>query len=153
MLRTFELEETELDENDPWGPFMSAVGFAIRSTYHTTLEATPAQLVFGRDMLLPVRMQADWARIQQKRQKEMTCNNERENRKRITHKYNVGDKVLLDKPGILRKMSKPRQGPYEVERVYSNGTIRIRKRLTQGIVSERVNIRRVHPYYESDSTD
>ena len=42
MLRTFELEEMELDENDPCGPFMSAVGFAVRSTYHTTLEAMPA---------------------------------------------------------------------------------------------------------------
>ncbi len=47
MLRTFELEERELDPDNPWSEFLTAVGYAIRSTYHTTLEATPAQLVFG----------------------------------------------------------------------------------------------------------
>ena len=41
-LRTFELEERELDEKDPWTPFLQATCFAIRSTYHTTLGATPA---------------------------------------------------------------------------------------------------------------
>ena len=50
------------------------------------------------------------------------------------------------RPGILRKMSTPRTGPHKVEAVYTNGTIRIRK----GVVSERVNIRRVHPYRESE---
>jgi hypothetical protein len=47
-LRTFELEHKELDTNDPWGPFLSAAAWAIRSTVHTTLDATPGQLVFGR---------------------------------------------------------------------------------------------------------
>ena len=52
-LRTFELEEKELDINDPWEHFLSAAAWATRSTpVHTTLDATPGQLVFGRDMLL-----------------------------------------------------------------------------------------------------
>ena len=48
-LRTFELEEKELDTNDPWGHFLSAAASwaRIRSTVHTTLDATPGQLVFG----------------------------------------------------------------------------------------------------------
>ena len=37
MVRTFELENTYLDENDPWKGILSATAFAIRSTYHTTL--------------------------------------------------------------------------------------------------------------------
>ena len=36
MLRTFELEERELDEVQPWKPFLSAAAWAIRSTYHTS---------------------------------------------------------------------------------------------------------------------
>lgn len=146
MLRTFELEERELDEDDPWGEFLSAAGFAIRSTYHTTLESTPSQLVFGRDIILPIKFEADWARIRRNRQKEILRNNERENRQRIDYEYRVGDQVLLNKPGILPKMTAPRQGPYKVEQVYSNGTIRI----TDGTVSNRVNIRRVTPYHSSD---
>ena len=45
MIRTFELEAIELDEDDPSCRLISAVGFAVRSTYHTTLQATPGQLV------------------------------------------------------------------------------------------------------------
>jgi len=60
-LRTFELEEQELNERDPWGPFLAAAAFAIRSTLHTTLKASPAQLVFQRDMLLPIQFTANWA--------------------------------------------------------------------------------------------
>jgi hypothetical protein len=40
-LRTFELEDKELNTNDPWGPFLSAAAWAIHSTVHTTYNATP----------------------------------------------------------------------------------------------------------------
>jgi transposase InsO family protein len=148
MLRTFELEERELDEHNPWSEFLTAAGYAIRSTYHTTLETSPAQLVFGRDMLLPISINADWTRIQAIRQKEIDRNNSRENKSRIEHTYKPGDLVTLAKPGILRKMSTPRQGPYKVVQVYTNGTIRIRR----DHVSDRVNIRRVQQYYETDES-
>jgi transposase InsO family protein len=143
-LRTFELENRELDENDPWTPFLSSVAYAIRSTYHTTLGATPAQLVFNRDMILPIQMKFDWELIREQRQRIMTKSNARENASRLPHEYKVGDKVLLAKPGMLRKLSVPRTGPYLVQAVYANGTLRIKR----GAVSERVNIRRVTPFIE-----
>jgi hypothetical protein len=34
-LYNFELEEQELNLNNPWSPFLSAVAYAICSTYHT----------------------------------------------------------------------------------------------------------------------
>jgi hypothetical protein len=40
-----------------------AVAFALRSTYHTTLQAMPGQLVFGRDMVLNVQHLTDWTVI------------------------------------------------------------------------------------------
>jgi hypothetical protein len=49
-----------MDEKDPWGPFLSSAEYAIQSTFHTTLKATPGQLVFGRDMVLPIKFMADW---------------------------------------------------------------------------------------------
>jgi hypothetical protein len=52
-LITAEIDGRELDDKDPWGPFLSSAIYAIRSTFHTTLNATPGQLVFGRDMILP----------------------------------------------------------------------------------------------------
>ena len=144
MLRTFELEEQQLDPTDPWTRILSAVAFAVRSTYHTTLEATPGQLIFGRDMLLPVKFQADWANIKMKRQSEINKNNYRENKSRIPHHYEVGDLVLVAHQGIRRKLSTPNHGPYPVERVYNNGTLLIRK----GPVAQRINIRLCKPYHE-----
>ena len=144
MLRTFELEEQELDARDPFSSILSATAYAIRSTYHTTLEATPAELVFGRNMLLPIQFKADWEAIRTRRQALMEYNNHRENRNRLPHTYKVGDKVSRRRPGILPKMSRRHDGPYTVTKVYDNGTVAIQR----GAVTERINIRRIQPYID-----
>jgi hypothetical protein len=77
LLRTAEIDGREMDEIDPWGPFLSSAAYAIHSTFHTTLKATPGQLVFGRDMVLPIKFMADWGAIEQQRQKKMGHNNRR----------------------------------------------------------------------------
>ena len=147
-LRTYELEEQELDEHDPFGQFLAAASFAIRSTFHTTLQATPGQLVFGRDMLLPIKFKADWAAINERKQKEINRNNERENKKRIKHTYKEGEKVLLKIPTKQRKHRLSREGPYTILQVNTNGTLRIKKPLKDGHVSQLVNMRRVLPFFE-----
>jgi hypothetical protein len=145
-IRTFELSKEELDKNDPFSSFLSAAAFAIRSTYHTTLGASPGQLVFGRDMILPIKFKAQWAEIRQRRQTEMKRNQMRENNKRIAHTFKVGDQVLLtDSRPNRPKLDAPRKGPFAVLQVYSNGTLRIQR----GAITERVNIRRLTPFFES----
>jgi hypothetical protein len=64
-----------MDEKDPRGPFLSSAAYAIRSTFHTTLKATPGQLVFCRDMVLPIQSMADWGAIEQQCQNEMGRSN------------------------------------------------------------------------------
>jgi hypothetical protein len=98
-------------------------------------------------MVLPIQFQADWARIKLRKQETIDKSNVQENAKRIDHDYQVGDKILLERPGILRKMSSPRKGPYKIIKVHTNGTVRIRR----GNVTERVNIRRITPYFESSN--
>ena len=141
-LRAYELQEQELDEDDPFGAILANVSWALRSTYHTALEATPGQLFFGRDMLLGIQHKANWTRIAQRRQEQANCNNKRENAKRIPHTYKVGDYVLLKRGEKVSKMTSPNTGPYEVISVHANGTVRIQK----GAVSQRINIRRIIPY-------
>jgi hypothetical protein len=63
MLWTFEDNNRDLPSIMPSRSFISAASWAIRSTYHTTLQATPGQLVFGRDMLLSIPFSAYWAQI------------------------------------------------------------------------------------------
>jgi hypothetical protein len=76
-LRTAEIDGREMDEKDPWGLFLASDAYAICSTFHTTLKAKLGQLVFGRDMVLPINFMADWGGIEQQRQKEMGRSNRR----------------------------------------------------------------------------
>ncbi len=146
MVRAFELEDHYLDEDDPWAGILNAAAFAIRSTYHTTLKASPGQLVFGRDMIFNIKHVANWHAIKERKQKIIQKNNENENSKRIRHEYKVGDKVLLerDKPN---KYESPYEGPYIVEEVNTNGTVR----LTMGAVTDVVNLRRLQPFKTPDA--
>jgi hypothetical protein len=63
------MDGRELDNKDPWGPFLSSDAYAIRSTFHTTLKATPGQLVFGKDMVLPISFMADWGGLNNAKRK------------------------------------------------------------------------------------
>jgi transposase InsO family protein len=60
MIKTQQLEDQVLDYVDPFGEFLASIAWAIRSSYHRTLEATPAQLVFGRDMIFNIKTVVNW---------------------------------------------------------------------------------------------
>jgi hypothetical protein len=100
---------------------------AIKSTYHTTLQATPCQLVFGIEMIHNIAFIANWDQIQKRKQDIVNNSNQKENKSQIPYEYKVGNQVLLETPGILRKLSTPCTGPYPVTNVYKNGTVRIQK--------------------------
>ena len=144
-LRSFNLDQRDLHPNDPFEEFLTAAAYAIRSAYHTTLGFSPAQLVFGRDMFMPIATNIDWEKIRERKQKRIDQSNARENSKRIAHKYAAGDLVTVKRPGIIPKLALPRMGPYKVIRHHEeNGTVTIQ---TQPFVTDRVNQRRVQPFY------
>ena len=58
-IRVMELQNEEVDKTKPFHSMLHTVAYAIRSTYHTTLHASPAQLVYGRDMFLPIKFKAN----------------------------------------------------------------------------------------------
>ena len=141
IIRTFELNESE--EENPWDGILAATMFATRATYHTTLEATPSQLVFGRDAILNTKFEADWAYIRAKKQRIIEKNNERENRKRIPHQYQVGDQVLVKNPEVKTKFAGPEyRGPYIIQAVHDNGTVRVQ----MDKILDTLNIRQIKPY-------
>ena len=109
-LRMFYLYEADLDEEIPWDEYLATTAFAIQSTVHTTLGASPAHFVCGRDIILPLQYKADWATITLKKQKKIDKSNHTGNSKRLSIQYKEGDLVLLTKPGILPKLTLPRAG-------------------------------------------
>jgi transposase InsO family protein len=144
IIRTFKVQNQDLDKDDAWTGILAASMFAIRSTVHTMLQATPTQLVFGRDAILNIKFDADWRLIQQRKQKLMGQNYVGKNAKRIPHTYKVGTRVLI-KSGTTQKYGgNPYKGLYAAVQVSTNGTLRINK----GAVTDIINIRNVHPYTE-----
>ena len=63
MVRTFELEDICVDEEDPWSGTLAATVFTVCSTCHTTSQGTPGQLDFGRDMTFGIKHVTDWELI------------------------------------------------------------------------------------------
>ena len=44
--------------------FLDNAAWAIRSTYHTVLKASPGAAVFGQDMLFDIPFVADWKKLE-----------------------------------------------------------------------------------------
>jgi hypothetical protein len=145
-IATFELSNRELPEYDSFGSFLSTAAWAIKSTIHTSLQATPGQLVvFGRDMfLLNIPFRANWVSIWKQKQGRFDWGVLHANWSRVPHQYCVGDAVLYQTPGIVPKMQQPWTGLHMVTQVYMNDTIRIQR----GSVEETIDIQNVTPYFK-----
>ncbi len=84
--------------------FLDNAAWAICSTYHTLLKASPGAAIFGWDtMLFDILFVADWHKIGERRQSLTNRGNQRKNAKQIDYDYKVGDKVLVINEGILCK--------------------------------------------------
>jgi hypothetical protein len=145
MMCTSEIDMAKSVEPADIDKFIDNAAWAIRSTYHTVIKASPDAAIFGHDMLFDILFIADWTQIGEHRQRQTDLGNERENKTRVNYDYKVGEKVLIRKDGILRKAeSRWIKDSWTIMTVHTNGTIRIQR----GTKSERINIRRVTPFSE-----
>ncbi len=53
------------------------------------------------------------------------------------------EKATVKRPGIIRKLCVPNEGPFQVVKHHSNGTVTYER---EPFVEERVNIRRINLY-------
>jgi hypothetical protein len=125
--------------------------WAINTTFHTTLKASPAQLAFSHDMILPTSFTANWYAINSCKQTQSQSAADAKNRECIPHEFCINDKVLIHRDIVnpyLGKLAKPTQGPFkiiDVQQLPINGTILIQRSLTS---VERVNICQLLPFFE-----
>lgn len=142
MLRCMDLPNMMLNPEDPWTSVLASVAYSIRCAHHRGLQASPAQLVYGRDMILPITHHVEWDLLSKRRQQLVDKNNKNENKHRIHLDYKLEDKIMIINQDIQRKMDAPNEGPYKIIQVHVNGTVTIQR----GSVQQRLNIRRVKPY-------
>ena len=72
------------------------------------------------------------------------ANTDHKNDQKSDYDYAIGGQFLVRKYGILCKTETKWKGPFRITSVHTNGTIRIQR----GAQSERLNIRRIKPYFE-----
>ncbi len=94
-MRTSEIDMAESVEPADINTFIDNAAWAICSTYHTVLKASPGAAIFGRDMLLDLLFISDWKRIGEYRQRQTDRSNKCENKTRVDFDYKIGDKVLI----------------------------------------------------------
>ncbi len=63
MLRTAELDMADSVASDDVDVFLDNAAWAICSTYHKVLKASPGAAIFGQDMLFDIPFVADWQKI------------------------------------------------------------------------------------------
>ena len=149
MIRAQQIRDKHDLINESWDGILSAVGFAMRATVHSTNHASPSQLVFGRDAMLNVNFEANWQYIKERKQKLIQQNNWRENLKRKSHNYKVGDKVLVLQDPTRKHGVDRYEGPYQIQTVYDNGTVKLLQGTPAGgVVSQTWNIRQLTPYQD-----
>jgi pyruvate kinase len=85
-------------------------------------------------MLFDLSFTTNYNQLKNIKQKASDLNVDHENTKRIKNDYKVNDLIFLDRGKLQKKLVPKRDGPYQVIRVYSNGTLKIRK----GIYVQRV---------------
>ena len=107
--------------------------------------ATPGHDVFVRDMLLNLTSVSDWQVATAAKQRQVDIDNVRENAKRVTRDYAIGNQVYMKMTGIYHKLDYRKHWLYIFTEVFTNGTVQVQR----GQVNERINIRRLNPnFYE-----
>ena len=77
MLYTAETDMAESVTPNDINVFLDNAAWAIHSTYHRVLKASPVAAIFGRDMLFDILFVADWQKIGAHRQSLTDCSNHR----------------------------------------------------------------------------
>jgi hypothetical protein len=78
MLRTSKLDMAKTVKASDIDVFLSDATWAICSSYHTVLKASPGAALFGREMLFDIPFIADWQKIGEHRQQLTYLNNAHE---------------------------------------------------------------------------
>jgi hypothetical protein len=96
-------------------------------------------------MILPIPLHADFALLRQRCQVVIDDNLRRQNMRRISHDYQVGEEVLIVRSSSTTsaRLAPPTEGPFVIQQIHTNGTVTI---LRAPNFYERINIRRLRPY-------
>ena len=90
------MEEIQFnDRKEKLRSIFKSIAWVVRSTAHSVTKYTPGQLAFGVDMLMRIRIIADWESIKANKLRLPKMSNEQENKSRVAHNYKKGGYILI----------------------------------------------------------
>ena len=141
ILRT-DTPDNELEAEQIVDNALATCMHVTRCSINHQMRTSPGALVFNRDMFLDIPLLANLEAIRNRRQQLIDQNLIRLNRIRIDYNYTIGDQVMV-KTYDPTKLQERFHGPYNIVRVYTNGTVRLQRNPT---TTEVFNIRKLTPY-------
>ena len=94
-------------------------------------------------MIFNLKTLVNWKALSICKQKLVDKANLRKNLNRVDYNYAVNQQVYTKNDGTHCKLDSPKQGPFPITDIFTNGTVRIQR----GHVNERINIRRLEPHF------
>jgi hypothetical protein len=91
MLRTAKLDMAKSVALYDVDVFLDNAAWAISSTYHMVLKASPGAAIFGCDMLFDIPFVANWNKIRDYRQCQINLNTKHKNNMQVDYDYIVGN--------------------------------------------------------------
>lgn len=82
IIQTQDLDNHDFDPVDPLGNILAKIAWAICTLYHRTLDATPGQPVFGRDIIFDMLFTAEWNRIREEKRAQVLKHDQSGNSRR-----------------------------------------------------------------------
>ena len=98
-------------------------------------------MIFGHDMILPIKHRVDWELRRKKKQTQINRYNTLENKHRVDYDYKVMDKVMLINHTAY-KYETPYKGHFMITQCSTNGTVM----LQYGEIHITYNICRIKTY-------
>ena len=147
LLCTAELDMANTVETSDIDVFLTDATWAMCSTYHTVLKASPGAAIFGQDMLFGIPFLSDWNKIGDDKQCQTDLNTEHENCSCHDWDYRISDNCFLEKMDPLQIRTSVWKWSLTITSVHTNGTIRVQ----HWTKSEWLIIRRVRPIFNDQT--
>ena len=86
LVLTCYIKDTYIDEDEPWSGILDQAELVIYSNTKSLKGYSPDQLLFGSNMIIPIKHMAGWELIHQRKSLINNKDKIRENSKRVYHK-------------------------------------------------------------------
>ena len=114
MLVTKDLANKVFYYIDTWGETLDYIAWEIWDSYPCTIQDTPGQAVFGRDIILNLLSVIYQRFITAGKWQKVEIGNVQENAGQVMHEYAIVNLVYVEMTGIYHKLGYNKKEPYRI---------------------------------------